>query len=210
MKIQLALDRLTEETCFHVVEETYENIDWLEVGTGVIKEYGMEVVRKLKTAYPDITIVADMKTCDAGKHEAKQAFDAGADIITVMAFSHNSTIKETLDAASAENKKIMVDLLGVQDPARVKELHQLGADLFCLHVGKDMQKEGALADPSLYRLVEGLDNVQIAMAGGISEETIGALQNSVVDVAIIGSAITGSSLPKEASAAIKKIIAKHQ
>ncbi|PWW20535.1 orotidine 5'-phosphate decarboxylase/HUMPS family protein [Cytobacillus oceanisediminis] len=109
MKIQLALDRLTEEECFQLVDETYENIDWIEVGTGVIKEYGMNIVRKMKIAYPVKTIVADMKTCDAGKHEAEQALNAGADIITVMAFSDNSTIIEALKATKNHHKKVKID-----------------------------------------------------------------------------------------------------
>jgi 3-hexulose-6-phosphate synthase len=197
MKIQLALDRLTREQCFSILEETAENIDWIEIGTGVIKEYGMAIVREISEAYPHKVIVADMKTCDAGQHEAKQAFEAGADIITVMAFSHNKTIEETLAVAQQSGKRIMVDLLGVDSKERTEELHGLGVDLFCLHIGKDMQQEGALADSSLYRLVEGLEDVEVAIAGGISEDTIGFLDG--IDIAIVGSAVTGSSNPREAS-----------
>lgn len=197
MKIQLALDRLTKEECFSILEETADNIDWIEVGTGVIKEYGMEIIREIRHEYPHKPIVADMKTCDAGRHEAIQAFKAGADILTVMAFSHNNTIIETLEVARQYNKQIMIDLLGVQTKQRAEELQRLGVDLFCLHIGKDMQQEGALVDPSLYELVSGLENIEIAIAGGISEKTIRALNG--VDIAIVGSAITGSSNPGEAS-----------
>jgi 3-hexulose-6-phosphate synthase len=206
MKVQLALDRLTKEECFRIVKEAYENIDWIEIGTGVIKEYGMDIIRSMKKEFPERVLVADMKTCDAGKHEANQAFGAGADIVTVMGFSHNGTIKETLEAADAHGKRIMIDLLGIQDPARAAEIYKLGARLFCLHIGKDMQKEGQLANPSLFQVAEGLENSEIAIAGGISEETIGALRNSIVDIAIIGSAITGNEEPKASSFAMRKRI----
>jgi 3-hexulose-6-phosphate synthase len=202
MKIQLALDRLTKEQCFSILGETSDNIDWIEVGTGVIKEYGMEIVREIKEVYPQKTIVADMKTCDAGRHEAKQAFEAGADIMTVMAFSHNKTILETLEVAHQFEKRIMIDLLGVQSRERAEELHKLGVDLFCLHIGKDMQQEGAMADSSLYQLVEGLEDIEVAIAGGISEDTIRFLQG--IDIAIVGSAITGSGNPKEASKRLRR------
>ncbi|MEW9671811.1 orotidine 5'-phosphate decarboxylase / HUMPS family protein [Ammoniphilus sp. 3BR4] len=99
MKLQLALDRLCWEQCFQVVQQVEDDIDWIEIGTGVIKEYGMAIVRKMKEQYPQKVIVADMKTCDAGKHEAQQAFDAGADITTVMAFSADRTIADTLEVA---------------------------------------------------------------------------------------------------------------
>ncbi|WP_319005029.1 3-hexulose-6-phosphate synthase [Mesobacillus jeotgali] len=203
LKIQLALDRLTREDCFSILEETTDHIDWIEIGTGVIKEYGMGIVREISEAYPEKTIVADMKTCDAGRHEAKQAFDAGADIITVMAFSHNKTVEETLEVAQQFGKRIMVDLLGVDSKDRTVELRGLGVDLFCLHIGKDMQQEGALADSSLYRLVEGLEDVEVAIAGGISEKTIQSLIG--VDIAIVGSTITGSSKPRETSKTIKRL-----
>jgi 3-hexulose-6-phosphate synthase len=202
MKIQLALDRLTREQCFSILEETADHIDWIEIGTGVIKEYGMEIVREICEAYPHKTIVADMKTCDAGRHEAKQAFEAGADIITVMAFSHNKTIEETLAVAQQFGKRVMIDLLGVDSKERTEELEGLGVDLFCLHIGKDMQKEGALADSSLCHLVEGLEDVEVAIAGGISEDTIGLLNG--IDIAIVGSAVTGSSNPREASIRLRK------
>lgn len=146
-----------------------------------------------------------MKTCDAGQHEAKQAFKAGADIITVMAFSHNKTIQETLEAARNFGKRIMIDLLGVDSTERTEQLRELGVDLFCLHIGKDMQQGGALADSSLFRLVEGLENVEVAIAGGLSDKSIGTLKNSIVDIAIVGSAITGSSRPDEASRIIREL-----
>lgn len=208
VKIQLALDRLTEQECFRIADETCDNIDWIEIGTGVIKEYGMKIVREMKAAYPEKTIVADMKTCDAGKHEAEQAFKAGADVMTVMAFSHNSTIKQALEIANAANKRIMIDLLGIKDAKRVKSLYDLGADLFCLHIGKDMQKEGSIADPALFSLVKGLTDIEVAIAGGISEGTIGALKDSIADVVIVGSAITGNQAPKKASSAIRSRLKK--
>ncbi|MCA1033639.1 orotidine 5'-phosphate decarboxylase [Bacillus infantis] len=206
MKVQLALDRLTNEECFRIVKEAYENIDWIEIGTGVIKEYGMDIIRSMKKEFPEKVLVADMKTCDAGRHEANQAFGAGADIVTVMGFSHNGTIKETLEAAEAYGKRIMIDLLGIQDSARAREIHQLGARLFCLHIGKDMQKEGQLADPALFQAAEGLEDSEIAIAGGISEKTIGTLKNSIVDIAIVGSAITGSEKPGASSLSLKRLI----
>jgi 3-hexulose-6-phosphate synthase len=94
----------------------------------------------MKIAYPVKSTVADMKTWDAGKHEAEQALNAGANIITVMAFSDNSTIIEALKAAKNHHKKVMIDLLGVKDSERVKEIYHLGGELFCLHIGKDIQK----------------------------------------------------------------------
>lgn len=196
IKIQLALDRMTIEECINLVEKTEKYINWIEVGTGVIKEYGMTAVRELNVHFPDKTIVADMKTCDAGKHESMQAFKSGANITTVMGFAPNATIKQCLEVATEYGGEVMIDLLGVENADRVKEIYALGARLFCLHVGKDMQQAGELATSSLFQLVEGLEGIHIAVAGGVTDKTATELLKAGVDVLIVGGFITGSTDPE--------------
>lgn len=205
MKIQLALDRLTSEECFRIVDSTLKSIDWIEIGTGVIKEYGMSIVREMRKKYPNKVILADMKTCDAGKHEAIQAFEAGADIITVMAFSSNQTIRETLLTAERFNKRVMIDLLGIDSKKRVEEIIELGANLLCLHKGKDMQENGDIASSELFRLVDGISGIELAIAGGINAETAKTFKDSPIDILIVGSAITASHRPDLSSKEIQEI-----
>ncbi|TQR18264.1 3-hexulose-6-phosphate synthase [Psychrobacillus soli] len=194
-KLQLALDRMTIEDCINLAEQTKESINWIEIGTGVIKEYGMISVREMRARFPEKIIVADMKTCDAGKHESTQAFESGANVTTVMGFSPNATIRQCLEVASNYNGEVMVDLLGVENAERVNEIYSLGARLFCLHVGKDMQQEGELATSFLFQLVEGLEDIRIAVAGGVNIETAPGLLEAGVDILIVGSFITGSENP---------------
>lgn len=210
LKIQIALDRMTIEDCVSVVEKTQTSIDWIEIGTGVIKEYGMSVVREMRARFPEKTIVADMKTCDAGKHESLQAFHSGANISTVMGYASNATILQCLEVASEQNGEMMIDLLGVQSPERVKEIHSLGARLFCLHIGKDMQQDGKLATSDLFRLVEGLEDIRIAVAGGVNVETVPGLVTAGVDIVIAGSFITGSAEPNVNAERLFNEIEKHQ
>jgi 3-hexulose-6-phosphate synthase len=207
MNLQLALDRLTWEECFQLLEETKAYVDWIEVGTGVIKEYGMSIVREMKKSYPDKVLVADMKTCDAGSHEAAQAFLAGADITTVMAFSADKTIEDTLETAKKYNKRIMIDLLGVTDRHRIVELQQLGVDLVSLHFGKDMQKQGELGAEQ-FSLTEGFTNLEVATAGGISLASLPKVVETRPDTIIVGSAITKAENPREAAAAMKGMLNK--
>ncbi|MFV9511339.1 3-hexulose-6-phosphate synthase [Tepidibacillus sp. LV47] len=206
MKIQLALDRLTKEQCFDIVRQTSDYIDWIEVGTGVIKEHGMSIVRKMREAYPQKTIVADMKTCDAGKYEAMQAFEAGADITTIMAFSSDKTIQDALDIAKRFNKRIMIDLLGVKDKKRIQELKALGVDLVSLHIGKDMQ-ETISFEKDRFQLVEGLSGIEIAVAGGLDLKNIPMIiKNNRPNILIVGSAITKAERPNEIASKIKELI----
>lgn len=206
MKIQLALDRLSKEDCFRLVEETFEYTDLVEIGTGVIKEYGMDIVREMKKRHPEKLLLADMKTCDAGKNEAVQAFSAGADVVTVMGFAGNATVCGALEAAAQYGKTIMIDLLEVRDSARVKELVDLGADLFCVHVGKDSQGQGQTARTAFLDLMGDAPSVRIAVAGGLDKETVKELASSAVEIAIVGSAITESKNPKEEAQGIRKVL----
>lgn len=205
MNFQLALDRLTREQCFLILKETESSIDWIEVGTGVIKEYGMSIVRDIKAAYPDKVLVADMKTCDAGKHEAIQAFEAGADITTVMAFSADKTIQDMLDVAKEYDKRIMVDLLGVKNSSRLSQMKKLGADLVSLHYGKDMQLEGEMGE-DLFSLTKGLSGMEVAIAGGINEQSLSGLAGKSIDTVIVGSAVTAADNPGQAASEIKKVV----
>jgi 3-hexulose-6-phosphate synthase len=205
MNLQLALDRLTRDECFYLLQETSPYVDWIEVGTGVIKEYGMSIVREMKQQYPEKIIVADMKTCDAGKHEAIQAFEAGADITTVMAFSADKTIKDTLEVAQQYGKQIMIDLLGVTDQTRLADLKQLGARLVSLHFGKDMQQEGKL-DADQLHILEGFNDFEVAVAGGIDADSLPGVLEINPDTVIVGSAITKAANPAQAAATMKGLM----
>ncbi|UOQ95287.1 6-phospho-3-hexuloisomerase [Halobacillus shinanisalinarum] len=185
MNLQLALDRLTKEECLGILADTNESVDWIEVGTGVIKEYGMTIVKEIRETYPKSVIVADMKTCDAGRHEAIQAFEAGADITTVMAFSADQTIKDMLEVSRRYKTRVMVDLLGVDDKQRIHQLSQLGIDLVSLHFGKDMQKNGSI-DHHLFDLISDHSGLEVAVAGGINLESLPNILPYQPDTLIVG------------------------
>jgi 3-hexulose-6-phosphate synthase len=201
VKLQLALDRLTKEDCIKIAKETDESIDIIEIGTGVIKEYGMAIIRDMRQLFPDKLILADMKTCDAGKHEARQAFEAGADITTVMAFSSDITIKDTLQVAKEIGKQVMIDLLEVHSRTRIEELKKLGVQLVSLHVGKDQQTEGGF-NTELFSLVDGLD-LKVAVAGGINLDNLSEISGHHPDIIIAGSSITGAENPAMMARKIK-------
>lgn len=204
MKLQLALDRMTREECLHILDETKDSIEIIEVGTGVIKEYGMTIVRELGNLYPEKQLLADMKTCDAGKHETLQALNAGADITTVMAFSSDLTIVDTLNVARETGKRVMIDLLEVHSRKRITELKNLGVEVVSLHVGKDKQVEGDF-NTDLFSLVKGTD-LEVTVAGGINLDTLSDIISENPDTVIVGSAITKAENPGEVAAKMKDIM----
>ncbi|WP_153463167.1 MULTISPECIES: 3-hexulose-6-phosphate synthase [Sediminibacillus] len=205
MKLQVALDRLSWPECFAVIESVRGSVDYIEIGTGTIKEFGVEIIKAMKQAYPEKTLVADMKICDAGKHETALALDAGADVITVMGFAPLQTIRDCVEVADQSGKQIMVDLLGIRSREKIEELVGSGAELLSLHIGKDEQKSGGL-EAEHFRLVEGLNGVQTAVAGGINQDSLPAFMEHRPDIVIVGSAITKAVNKEEAAKTIKGMI----
>ena len=64
---------------------------------------------------PDKLILADFKTPDVGGLEAKMAFDAGADMMTVIGGAALATVASALEAARAAGKEMLMELTGVRD-----------------------------------------------------------------------------------------------
>jgi 3-hexulose-6-phosphate synthase len=92
MKLQVAIDLLSTAEALALLNKVAEHVDVIELGTPLIKQQGLSVVTNVKAAYPDKLVFADMKTMDAGELEADLAFNAGADIMTVLGSAGDSTI----------------------------------------------------------------------------------------------------------------------
>ncbi|KSU76752.1 3-hexulose-6-phosphate synthase [Pseudarthrobacter enclensis] len=206
MKLQVAIDLLAVEDALELAGKVAEYVDIIELGTPLIKAAGLSAVTAIKEAHPDKTVFADMKTMDAGELEADIAFKAGADLVSVLGSADNSTISGAVKAATAHNKGIVVDLIGVQDKAaRAREVRALGATFVEFHAGLDEQAQPGFDLNGLLRSGEAAQ-VPFSVAGGVNAGTIAAVQAAGADVAVAGGAIYGAADPalaaKELQAAI--------
>jgi 3-hexulose-6-phosphate synthase/6-phospho-3-hexuloisomerase len=152
-------------------------VDWLEAGTPLIIAEGMHGVRALRAAFPEIPIVADLKTMDGGWLEAQMMAQAGATHVVVMERAHPETIKVVVQAGKDFGVKVMGDNLGAHDMvAAAKRLEDLGCDYVIHHVGYDERRGLAAAGkpwPSpLDQLREVVDAVRVPVqaVGGLSVE----------------------------------------
>ena len=207
--LQLALDFMELKRAITVAEEAVRGgVDWLEVGTPLIKSEGMNAVREIRKRFKDRVIVADLKTMDTGRLEAEMAFKAGANVAIVLGVSDDSTIKEAVEAARNYGGHIMVDIINVSDPIkRSVELEKLGVDIICVHIGIDQQMRGI--DPiDLLEKIREKVSIPLAIAGGITSETAGIAVEKGADVVIVGGAITKSENAEEAARVIKEAMLK--
>lgn len=65
MKLQLALDLVDINGAIEVVKEVESHVDVVEIGTPVVINEGLKAVKEVKKAFPDMTVLADLKIMDA-------------------------------------------------------------------------------------------------------------------------------------------------
>ena len=205
-KLQLALDLLETNRAIDIARETLEYINLIEVGTPLIKSEGMAAVRAIKNAFPDHSIVADMKTMDTGAIEVEMAAKSGADIVAILGSADDSTIGDAVRSARKYGVVLMADLLSVADPAsRAKELEAQGIDWICVHAGIDQQMKGADALNTLREVVDAVE-IGVAVAGGLDPETASRAASIGADIIIVGGAITRSDNAAAAAARVRDAI----
>ena len=204
--LQVALDYIQLDEPLRVASAVSKNIDILEAGTPLIKSEGLRAVRELaKFGKP---VSADMKAADTGALEAKIAFDAGAEYASVLGGAPLLTIRGAVEEANRQNKKISVDLIGVEDvPGRVRCILEIcKPHIFEVHAGIDEQNAGR----SPFEMAKELGEmgVSFSVAGGIKLETVEKLAGISPAIIIVGGGITKQPNPAEVALRIREKIAE--
>ena len=176
--VQLSLDLIDLDEALRTAEMAVRaGIDWLEAGTPLIIAEGMRGVRELRARFPDVPIVADLKTMDGGWLEAEVMAKAGASMVVVMGQAHEETVELAVKAGHDFGAKVMGDNMAMPDPiAGAKKLEDLGCDYIIHHIGFDMRNlrrsRGQHAPTPLDRLAEVVAAVSVPVqaVGGLTLE----------------------------------------
>jgi 3-hexulose-6-phosphate synthase/6-phospho-3-hexuloisomerase len=201
--VQLALDFFDLDRALKLAHEAVEGgVDWLEAGTPLIKSEGLEAVRRLRAEFPDHTIVADLKTADAGRAEMEMAAKAGANVALALGVASDGTLRECFEAGRNYGIRVGVDLMQVPDPVRrAAQVAEWGADFVVVHCGIDEQMQGRTPFDLLRRIGAECD-VRLAAAGGLNSETVADAVEAGADILIVGGAITKAGNARAAARAI--------
>ena len=209
MKLQLALDLVNIPEAIEVVKEVEEHIDIVEIGTPVVINEGLKAVKEMKNAFPNLTVLADLKIMDAAGYEVSQASEAGADIITILGAAEDQSIKGAVEEAKKRGKQILEDMIAVKDiETRAKELDELGVDYICVHTGYDLQAVGKNSFEDLATIKNVVKNTKTAVAGGIKLETLPEVIKQKPDLVIVGGGIATQDNKQAAAKSIKELINK--
>ncbi len=176
--VQISLDIIDMDEALETAQMAMRaGVDWLEAGTPMILAEGLHGVRRLREAFPDVPIVADLKTMDGGYLEAEMMFKAGATHVVVMAQAHEETIKCVVQAGKDFGGSVMGDNLAYPNMIDgAKRLEDLGCGYIIHHIGYDERRGIAAAGkrmPSpldeLREIVAAVD-VPVQAVGGLSLE----------------------------------------
>jgi 3-hexulose-6-phosphate synthase / 6-phospho-3-hexuloisomerase len=215
--MQVALDVLDLPRALKIAEEAVKGIlsetngdkskAWIEAGTPLIKSEGMNAIRELHNKFPGHTIVADMKTMDAGATEIEMAAKAGANVVFILGVSPDSCISEAVLAAKNYGVQVGADLISCADPAkRAAELEKMGVDIINIHVGLDQQVMGIKPIDILKKVTKTVKKAMISAAGGINSVTAPQAYEAGADVIIIGGSLYKAKSPEESARKIAQAL----
>lgn len=206
MEIQVAIDRVNLEVAKAIVLEIENQADIIEVGTSLIKDYGikncMEICNSSKAK-----ILLDIKTIDEGDYEFNEIYRYGADIGTVMGAADIATIEKCRKMAIKYGKEYMIDLLGVSED-KIKELAVFKDAIFCVHNSKDNENNGGSFSDKIIKIRKILSEHIIYIAGSITPEKLSQMNVSDIQGIIVGSYITGNENKQKAFAELKKAMCR--
>lgn len=200
--LQIALDVPSLEKTRSIIAELPESDRIiLEVGTPLLKKYGVKVIRDLRDMAKDVFIIADLKTLDVGKVEVDLAFEETADAVVVAGLA----AKETLDGFIYEAKKLgiyaIVDMMNVEDPLKKLQGLKDMPDVVILHRGIDTETGKSLSLDVIQKLKQAFVDKRflVAVAGGIIPETAKEALEKGADIVIVGRYVTQSKDVKRAT-----------
>ncbi|WP_125566514.1 orotidine 5'-phosphate decarboxylase / HUMPS family protein [Companilactobacillus insicii] len=199
MKLQVAIDRVTLDEAVKLTHELDGVVDIIELGTSLIKDYGLLALKDAPFNVQSSEILYDLKTNDEGVYEFEKGFDANADILTVMAGSSLDTIEQVYDVTEKRNKEMLIDLLEV-DNNKISEIAGFDNAIYGLHHSKD-SKDSFDAVDTLDKFKKNFPDIKkVAVAGGIDLKQAKAIATQgIADTIIVGGKIVKTDNPVDSA-----------
>jgi bifunctional enzyme Fae/Hps len=191
--LQVAMDLVDMGKVAQVLKELPDNDHLIiEAGTPLIKKFGLGVISEIRKLRPNAFIIADLKILDTGNLEARMAADATADAVVVSGLAPVSTMEKAIAEARKVGIYSIVDMLNVQNPAKVIASLKVKPDIVELHRAIDTEETAhAWGDiPAIKKAAGG--KLLVATAGGVRVNVVKDALKAGADILVVGRAITAS------------------
>jgi bifunctional enzyme Fae/Hps len=198
--LQVALDLVDMGKVASVLKQLPENDHLIiEAGTPLIKKFGLGVISEIRKLRPNAFIIADMKILDTGNLEARMAADASSDAVVISGLAPTSTLEKAIAEARKVGIYSVVDMLNVQNPAKVIEKLKVKPDIVELHRAIDTDDVAhAWGDIAAIKKAAG-GKLLVATAGGVRVNVVKDALKAGADILVVGRAITASKDIKHAA-----------
>ncbi len=208
--LQIALDYISLPPALVMASLTAPEVDIIEIGTPLCKAAGVEAIQAMREICPDKLILADFKTPDVGGLEATMAFDAGADMITVIGGAALATVEQAHAVARERGKEMLMELTGVRDIlARATEWRRIGVDRIVYHREWDAQSAGREWEESDKVTIRQLIDMgyKVTVTGGLTLDLLPFFADLPASVLICGRSIREAPDPRAAARQMRLAIA---
>lgn len=206
MKLQVAIDRVKLDEAIDLVKRLDGIADIIELGTSLIKDYGLYALKSKRISLRKSLLLMDIKTNDEGEYEFTQGFNAGADILSIMGSANKVTLDLAYQIAQQKNKKMLIDLMGL-NYSEVRKIANYPNAIYNLHNSHDKHKTVAITT-EIMQFKKEYPNIQsIAVAGGINLKQARLLvKQGQTEIVIVGSQIIKADNPIKKALEFKEAI----
>ncbi len=207
-QIQIALDVFTEQEALEICSLIGAEVDIIECGTLLCAACGVSVAKQIRAAFPNKTLVIDLKITDAAEKLCQLAFEQGANWSTINASADLATVQAGVDVAQKHGGEIQMELFGDYDEEKVRAWKSMGVNQVIYHKPRESKSGWQTADLEHIAWLNKL-GMDVSVTGGIDQSNLHIFEGLNIKTFIVGRALINAQNPVEEVATFKSIINKH-
>ena len=205
MLLQVAIDRAES---FGVIARLRGIADIIEIGTPLLKRFGIGAIATARELCPDTPILADTKTVDAGDLEAEMVLGAGARLMTVLSSTSSATHAAVGRTATRFGALVVVDTITESGKPELLPAGISFPESFA-YVGIHSPTDVRVAGDRSSAHIDAVSDIRrrgfrVALAGGLGPQTLDAVLEVEPEIVIVGGVITGADDPRGVAKWIKE------
>ena len=201
-QLQLTFDHGKRHELIRSCNDMADHVDIIEIGYPELVTFGLDLVKEIHDAHPNLKLCVDAKVFHGGSGVTRRCFDAGASIVTVLAYAPDEVIKQMVHHAKEYGGAIMCDLDGVRNLGRrTAEVDKLGVRYCHVSTGFLMEHEYDLLKPKKASIFQvrpleraaavkrNLIHAGLALGTGINEDNLDQVLKFKPEIVMVGRGI---------------------